>query len=110
MLGVYLTEGLECGRVIVLLPVSRQRLAVDLFPPVDLLIVKFAKGLSGFNGVLEICQPICAQSLGSFEAISPPRRRSPPLAVMSCAVQPSLAVDLFSLEIFLQSNLRRGRR
>lgn len=54
VLGAYLAEGFELGRVIVLLPVSRQRLAVDLFPPVDLLIVKFAEGPSGFNGVLEI--------------------------------------------------------
>lgn len=51
--GAYLynSEGFELGRVIVLFIVSRQRLAVDSFPPADLVMVKFAKGPSGFNGV-----------------------------------------------------------
>lgn len=34
-----------------------------------------------------------------LKPICSPRRRSPPLAVTSCVGQPSLAVDLFSLEI-----------
>lgn len=107
VLGAYLAEGFELGRVIVLLPVSRQRLAVDLFPPVDLLIVKFAEGPSGFGGwgFRDFAHRYVYSSWLSLKPMSSPRRRLPPLAVTSCVAQPSLAVDLFSLEKFLLSNL-----